>query len=76
MWNFRVIRTEKDGIKFFGLYEVFYNKAGEICAHDEEPTVIGESVDEIKSLLKMMMNDIDKHDILDGYKIDFKQFDQ
>ena len=75
-WNFRVINTLKDDIEFFGLYEAFYNDAGEICAHDEEPTIVGDSVEDIKKTLGMMMRDIDKHEVLDGYKIKFKNFDK
>lgn len=75
-WNFRVINTTKDDIEFFGLYEAFYNDAGEICAHDEEPTIVGDSVEDIKKTLRMMMRDVDKHEVLDGYKIEFKEFDK
>jgi len=75
-WNFRVINTLKDDIEFFGLYEAFYNDAGEICAHDEEPTIVGDSVEDIKKTLRMMMRDIDRFEVLDGYKIEFKEFDK
>ena len=75
-WNFRVINTLKDDIEFFGLYEAFYNDAGEIWAHDEEPTIVGDSVEDIKKTLRMMMRDIDRFEVLDGYKIEFKEFDK
>ena len=83
MWNYRVIKSSKsfsecgeDGIEFYGLYETFYNDAGEICAHDEEPTIVGESVESIKKTLEMMMDDAEKHEVLDGDKIEFKEFDK
>ena len=74
-WNFRVIKTTKDDVDFFGLYETFYNEAGEICAHDEEPTIVGDDVEDIKKTLEMMRGDVDKHEVLDGYKIQFKDWD-
>ena len=75
-WNFRIIKTTKDDVDFFGLYEAFYNKAGELCAHDEEPTLIGDSAEDIKKTLEMMINDVEKHEVLDGDKIEFKEFDE
>jgi len=69
MWNFRIIK--KDDI--YGLYEVFYNDDGKIFAHDENPTIIGESVDDLIQYLKMMSSDVDKYkeNILNHGEIDF-----
>jgi len=75
MWNYRVIKSKED-IECYGLYETFYNDAGEICAHDEEPTLIGDSAEDIKKTLEMMINDVEKHEVLDGDKIEFKEFDK
>ena len=69
MWNYRII---KDG-ETYGLYEVIYNDEGEICAHDEKPTIVGESVDELIKSLEMMLSDINrcKDDILEAGEIKF-----
>ena len=56
MWNYRII---KDG-ETYGLYEVFYNDDGEIAAHSETPEVVGESVEDIKSSLELMLKDVKK----------------
>ena len=56
MWNHRIIKNQDS----FGLYEVFYNDDGEISAHDENPTIVGESVEDIEKTLKMMISDVNK----------------
>tara|TARA_Y100000310_G_C20446480_1_gene698670 strand:- start:231 stop:536 length:306 start_codon:yes stop_codon:yes gene_type:complete len=80
MWNYRII---KDG-ETYGLYEVFYNDDGEISAHSENPEVVGESVEDIKSSLELMLKDVkknfssffplvvDEEKILEKDKIEFK----
>jgi hypothetical protein len=69
MWNFRIIKKDDA----YGLYEVFYNDDGKIFAHDENPTIIGESVDDLKKYLKMMSSDVDKckNAVLEYDDIDF-----
>ena len=60
----------------YGLYETFYNEEGEICGHDEVPTIVGDSVEEIQKTLKMMMDDVKrcKDDDLEGDQIKFAPF--
>ena len=62
MWNYRII---KDG-DTFGLYEVFYNDAGEIFAHSEEAEVYGDNVGDIIKSLKLMLKDANKHQATHG----------
>ena len=64
MWNYRIIK-DKDT---YGLYEVMYNDDGEICAHSEEPEIIGESPTDLLDTLELMIHDVNKH-IIDGEKI-------
>ena len=59
-WNYRVIQ-HKD---YFGLHEVFYNDDHSIVAYVETPEVIGDTIDEIKSTLNMMLSDFEKAPIL------------
>jgi hypothetical protein len=72
MWNYRVIKKDD----CYGLYEVFYNDYGEISAHDESPTIIGESVDDLTKYLEMMSSDLKKYKdmILEHGEIDFSPF--
>jgi len=69
MWNYRIIKKGE----MYGLYEVIYNDDGEISAHDEEPTLIGESPEELLQTLRLMMDDANKsyYDILVYDKIKF-----
>jgi len=80
MWNYRIIK-DADA---YGLYEVFYNDDGEISAHSENPEMVGESVEEIKGSLELMLEDVkknfssffplvvDEEKILEKDKIEFK----
>jgi len=64
MWNYRIIK-DKDT---YGLYEVMYNDDGEICAHSENPEIIGESPTDLLDTLELMIHDVNKH-IIDGKAI-------
>jgi argonaute-like protein implicated in RNA metabolism and viral defense len=69
MWNYRII---KDG-STYGIYEVIYNDDGKISAHDENPTIVGESVDDLITYLEMMLSDTKKYKdiVLEHGKIKF-----
>jgi hypothetical protein len=60
----------------YGLYETFYNEEGKVCGHDEVPTIVGDSVEEIEKTLKMMLSDVNrcKEDVLEGDRIKFAPF--
>ena len=69
MWNYRVITKDiSEDIKEYGIYEVFYNEQGEICAHSENPELVGESMDDLFNQLSNMVIDVDKH-VVDSSKI-------
>lgn len=75
MWNYRIIKNKKD----YGLYEVFYNEDGEICAHSENPEIVGENPREIFDSLSLMLKDVKLHldgekDVLDINKIKFAKW--
>ena len=75
MWNYRIIK-DKDT---YGLYEVMYNDDGEICAHSEEPEIVGESTKDLLDTLELMIHDVNEHiidgkEILELNKIKFHQF--
>ena len=78
MWNYRIIKFPmKDNHEYdYGLYETFYNKEGKICGHDQAPTIVGDSVEEIQKTLEMMMDDVErcKDDVLEGDQIKFAPF--
>ncbi len=85
MWNYRIIKfatkhnpaSKLEGdTHYYGLYETFYNDEDEICGHDENPTIVGDSVEEIQKTLKMMTNDVNrcKEDVLEGDQIKFAPF--
>lgn len=64
MWNYRIIKDKNT----YGLYEVMYNDDGEICAHTEEPEMVGESPKDLLDTLELMINDVNAH-IIDGKEI-------
>jgi len=75
MWNYRIIKNKDT----YGLYEVMYNDDGEICAHSENPEIIGESAEDLFDTLQLMLHDVNKHivdveKILDYNKIKFSEF--
>ena len=78
MWNYRIIKFPmEDNHEYdYGLYETFYNDEGEVCGHDEVPTIVGASVEEIQKTLEMMINDVNrcKDNVLKGDQIKFAPF--
>jgi hypothetical protein len=69
MWNYRIIK-DKDS---YGLYEVIYNDAKEICAHTEKAELSADSVDDLIKYLEMMLSDAikSKEDVLEMGGIKF-----
>lgn len=57
MWNYRIIKKGD----VYGLYEVIYNDDDEICAHDEEPTLTGESPEDLLFSIQIMLKDVKKN---------------
>jgi hypothetical protein len=77
MWNYRIIKfNTATETQYYGLYETFYDDKGDICGHDETPTIIGDTVDEIQKTLEMMMTDVNrcKDNVLEGDQIKFAPF--
>ena len=74
MWNYRIIKKSSNNDLHYGLYEVFYNNSGEICAHAENPDIVGESIEDIKKTLKLMLKDVDKYETLEWGEIEFKDW--
>jgi len=52
MWNYRII-TDKES---YGIFEVIYNDDGKICAHTEEPEVVGDSIEDLGSKTNSNLN--------------------
>ena len=80
MWNYRIIKyatkhNHEGDEDCYGMYETYYNDAGEICAHDDIPTIVGDSVEDIRKTLSMMTADAIRFEVLDGDKIKFVEFD-
>lgn len=66
-WNNRVWKnTDANGNASYGVFETFYNDAGEICGATQEPSLpIGETTAELKNTLVRMLNCL-SHPLLDG----------
>lgn len=52
MWNYRII-TDKES---YGVFEVIYNDDGKICAHTEEPEVVGDSIEDLIKNIESHLN--------------------
>jgi hypothetical protein len=79
MWNYRIIKfasksNHEGDTHYYGMYETFYNEKGEICAHDEIPIIVGESVEDIRKSLSIMTADAIRLEVIDGDAIKFANF--
>lgn len=77
-WNYRVIEMKPDenGEKLFGLFEVSYDEAGDISCSCCEPEIVANSIEELRTTVKMMLDDIKHHQngkyrILEEGKIEY-----
>ena len=75
MWNNRIVQHEKDGIIWCSVHEVFYNENGGINGYTEEPiTIVGDTVEDVKSQLEMIAKDIEKHEVIDASTVKFEDW--
>jgi len=75
MWNNRIVKHEKDDAVWYSVHEVFYNENSGIYGYTEEPIVIlSETVKEVKSQLKMIMKDIENHEVIDASIVKFEDW--
>ena len=73
MWNYRVVRTEKEQYDSYQLYEVYYDDDGKIEGMTENALQpYGESVEELQNDLEYMMEAL-KQPVLDMKELE-KQF--
>ena len=69
-WNHRVIKhTEKDGIVWYGVHEVYYTNDKPVACTQEAMNPYGETAEELKEDLERMLRACEKP-ILD-YDTDF-----
>ena len=72
-WNYRIIYYDDDDVHpYYGLHEVFYSKKGKIKFWTKEPELVGESEDDIRDQLDMMLKDTKYRKILIHSEIDAK----
>ncbi len=58
-WNYRIIKHDAEKPSYFAVHEVFYNDKGKITSWTENPIdIIGQSNNDIKSILKRIILDI------------------
>jgi hypothetical protein len=75
MWNNRIVKHEKDDAVWYSVHEVFYNDNGGINGYTEDPiSIVGETVEDVKSQLKMIMKDIEKHEVIDASTVKFEDW--
>lgn len=63
-WNIRILKhTLNSGGKdytYYGAHEVYYTKDGTIAAWDEEPTIQGDTIDELIQYAELLTKDLKK----------------
>lgn len=75
MWNNRIVKHEKDDTVYYSVHEVFYKEDGGIYGYTENPiTILGETVEDVKSQLEMIMKDIEKHEVIDASTVKFEDW--
>jgi len=75
MWNNRIVKHEKDDTTWHSVHEVFYDENGGINGYTEDPiTILGETAEDIKSQLEMIMKDIEKHEVIDASTVKFEDW--
>lgn len=77
MWNYRIIKksVKNSWDCEYGVYEVYYNEDGGIFAHDETPTIVGDSPKDLMLTLRDILEDINKYDVIDGDNLVFEDID-
>jgi hypothetical protein len=63
-WNHRVMKRVTKYGTYYGVHEVYYDSEGKVEGYTAPVSVVGESIEEIKQYLEMILNCLDK-DILD-----------
>ena len=75
MWDNRIVKHEKDDTVYYSVHEVFYKEDGRIYGYTENPiTILGETVEDVKSQLEMIMKDIEKHEAIDASTVKFEDW--
>ena len=75
MWNNRIVKHKKDDAVWYSVHEVFYNDNGGINGYTEDPiSIVGETVEEVKSQLEMIMKDIEKHEVIDASTVELEDW--
>ena len=76
MWNNRIVKHKGSaGEVWYSVHEVFYNENGGINGYTEEPiTILGETVEDVKTQLEMIMTDIEKHEVIDASTVKFEDW--
>lgn len=60
MWNYRIIKTEKDDLCYYAIHEVYYNSDGQIVASTVDPVFPGGStVEELREDLRLYLLALD-----------------
>ena len=75
MWNNRIIKHEKDYTVLYSVHEVFYSENGGVNGYTEDPiTILGETVEDVILQLQIIMQDIEKHEVIDASTVKFEDW--
>ena len=76
MWNNRIVKHEgSTGEVWHSVHEVFYSENGGVNGYTEDPiTILGKTVEDVKSQLEIIMRDIEKHEVIDASTVEFEDW--
>lgn len=59
-WNHRVVKFKTPHGDYLGICEAYYDEHGKVFAHDKEPSVRGDTLEELRQSLDWMLKSLDK----------------
>ena len=63
-WHYQLMKRKFDGVDNYAIHEYYKLDHGDGWSNDPV-SIDGESIEDVKKMLQMMLNDIEKHGVKD-----------
>jgi hypothetical protein len=63
-WHYQLMKRNFDGVDNYAIHEYYQLDRGDGWSNDPV-SIDGESIEDVKKMLQMMLNDIEKHGVKD-----------
>jgi hypothetical protein len=63
-WHYQLMKRNFDGVDNYAIHEYYQLDHGDGWSNDPV-SIDGESIEDVKKMLQMMLNDIEKHGVKD-----------